>query len=113
MSLVKSLVHEGLQTKIKTVLIQILVSETNLLFKFTGKLKKKKKSFSRRRTAQNIYSKFFLFLLLSCCVGSALSSEDVCRHVAVGSQWFHHQKDLHVVFMKDAFSNTEFRTAEK
>lgn len=46
-------------------------------------------------------------------MGSALSSEDVCGHVAVGSQWFHHQKDLHVVFMKDAFSNTEFRTAEK
>ena len=46
-------------------------------------------------------------------MGSGISSEDVCRHVAAGSQLFHHQKDLHVVFMKNAFSNTQFRMKEK
>lgn len=46
-------------------------------------------------------------------MGSEISFEDVYRHVAVGSQLFRHQKDLHVVFMKVAFLHTQFRTKEK
>lgn len=102
-SLVKFLVHEGLQmTKIRQ-LYWFKSWFPTPIFCFNSQANKKKILLQKNST-DYIHSKFFL--LLSCCVGSGLSSEDVCRHVAVGSQLFHHQKDLHVVFMKDAFSNT-------